>query len=337
MDRRAFVSSSLATAAVLAASRTGFAQQRLRRVALVSPTVPVDAMTETGHLSWRAVMSELRRSGLVEGQNVAFERYSAMGQPTRYERIGAEVAATKPDVIFVGGDTAIARAAAAADPAVPVVFLVTDALSTGLVSNLARPGRNLTGANAIGGIEIEGKRMALLHEAVPAAKRIVYLTGWAGARGQGPYDRMARESAARLGLSLIRIHLNDPGDATELRSAFATMGEQGAQALQIAHTTANITAIVDITALTVAARLPGIAAIYEFVAAGGVMAHFAIPGEMWRRAAGYVVRVLNGERAGDLPVQQPDHYNLIINVKAAKALGITIPPALLVQATEVIE
>src|SRR5688572_25529819 len=137
MDRRAFLSSSLATAAVLAAPRAGFAQQRLRRVALVSPIAPIEAMTETGHSGWGAMLSELRRLGLVEGQNIAFERYSGMGQIPRYERLGAEVAATKPDVIFVSADTIITRAAAAADPAVPVVFMVTDAMASGLVSNLA--------------------------------------------------------------------------------------------------------------------------------------------------------------------------------------------------------
>jgi ABC-type uncharacterized transport system substrate-binding protein len=342
IGRRAFLSRSLAAAAVLAAPSAGFAQQRLRRVALVSPTVPVEEITEAG-LRWRFMMSELRRVGLVEGQNILFERHSAMGQEARYEQLGAAVAATKPDVIFVDGDTQIARAAATADPAVPVVFVVTDALASGLVRNLARPGGNLTGVNATGGVEIEGKRLALLHEAVPAAKQIAYLAPqsvWddvprvAGFSGPG---RAAREAARKLGLSLIPMLVDAPGNVAALRNAFAAIAAQGAQALQIAQATLNSTNIVTITALTVAARLPGISSQRPFVAGGGLMAQFASAAEIYRHAAGYIVRILNGERAGDLPVQQPDKYNLVVNVKAAKALGITIPPALLVQATEVID
>jgi putative ABC transport system substrate-binding protein len=340
MDRRAFVSSSLAAAAVLAAPHAGLAQQRLRRVALISPIVPVEAMTESGDVRWRAVLSELRRLGLVEGQNIAFERYSAMSQHSRFEVLGAAVAATKPDVIFVGADTVIARAAAAADRGVPVVFLVTNALASGLVGNLARPGGNLTGVNTTSGFDVEDKRMALLQEAIPAAKRIAFVTSqpvWDEGQGYGRgLGHRTRAAAAKLGLSLIPM-LVDPSDLRALRRAFATIAEQGGQALHIPQNTANIVAIASITALTVAARLPGIAASDEFVAGGGLMVYGPVPGEMWRRAAGYIVRILNGERAGDLPVQQPDTFNLIINMKAAKALGITIPPALLVQATEVID
>jgi putative ABC transport system substrate-binding protein len=300
-------------------------------------------MTETGNLAWRIVMLELRRLGLVEGQNIAFERYSGMGQQSRYEHLGVTVAATKPDVMFVGGDTIIARAAAAASPAVPVVFLVTDALASGLVSNLARPGGNLTGVNVTGGIEIEGKRLALLHEAVPTARRIAYLasqTGWDDVPGVTGYrtghGRAVREAAAKLGVSVIPMLVNDPGNATALRSAFAGIADQGAQAVQIGNNTANVIANAGIARLTVAARLPGIAENRVFVAAGGLMAYGGTGAEMWRRAAEYVVRILNGERAGDLPVQQPDKYNLVINLKAAKGLGITIPPGVLVQATELI-
>jgi putative ABC transport system substrate-binding protein len=332
MRRRDFLAMA---GAVVAAPRTAVAQQqRLPRVALASSTVPLSDMRETGsNASWRASFAEFRRLGLVEGQNVLFERYSTLGV-TESRQLGRAIASTRPDLIFVGGSTDIASEAARTDPNIPVVFAVGDALASGLVSNLARPGGNLTGANTTAGVETEGKRIELLREAVPHARRAGFLDTLAGYEPLGRRP-VVEAAASRLGLTLIPAIVDRPYDEAVFKAAFSDLARQGAQMLNLGAATPLTTNASIIVSHARAARLPACGFNSAFVEAGALMSYGADQAVAWQRAAAYVVQILNGARAGDLPVQQPEKFELVINLKAAVELGLEIPQSLLLQATDV--
>ena len=335
MMRRTFL---LASGAALLGARAALAQQKVWRVALVAPVLPVTELTESGPLaSWGALFTELRARLVVEGQNVTFERYSGQGQNDKYEALGRMVATTKPDLIFVGGDTVIARAAAEAAPDVPVVFQVGDALATGLVSNLAHPGGNLTGTQSTSGYEIEGKRMELLREGVPRGTRIGYMGGAGATAASIALRTAAQEAASRLGLTYVNAAAEPPYDEGAYRRAFAAAAEANTDMLLVAQSTQNNSAVPWIAAFAKAARLPTLAPYATFAMAGGLMSYAGTAGESYRGCGEYIARILYGEKAADLPVRQPQKYDLIVNTMAAKELGLTVPPSLLLLADQVIE
>jgi putative ABC transport system substrate-binding protein len=336
MRRRAFLASA---GAALLAPRLARTQTRLPRIALAAGAVSVSDMTETSSLAnWSAFMLELRRLGLIEGQNAVLERYATLGAEPG-DQLGQLIAASQPTVIFAGGSTAIARAAAAASPRTPVVFHVGDPLSTGLVSNLARPGGNLTGTTSSPGYEIEGKRIELLHEAAPHATRIGYVHS---VESEGVTNIAtllvgeARKAAERLGVTIVPLRVEPPSDENAYRRVFDLAAAESVQAVCMAEQSANSNAAATIARLCAAARLPAVSHRSEFPVAGGLMGYGASPGAQWRRVAGYVVRVVNGEWPADMPVLQPEKFDLVVNLGAAKSLGLTLPQGLLLLADEVI-
>jgi putative tryptophan/tyrosine transport system substrate-binding protein len=328
MDRRRFLLTSLAGA--LAAPLAIEAQQtgKVYRLAIVYPAGSVEQITEP------ILLPELRRLGYVEGQNLLVERRSGGGRRERYPDVAREVVAFKPDVIFATSGR-MAEACRAVTTAIPIITITSDPVLLGLAASLQRPGGNITGFTVDAGIEVVGKRLELLKDAVPGATRVAFLgtqQAW-----DGTWGRVMREAAERAGAASIAASVGDPIDEAEYRRAFAVMVKERAQMLVVsdhAEGFANRKLIVELAAQ---GRLPAIYAYREFVEAGGLMAYVFDNGDVRRRVAGYIDRILRGAKPAELPFQQPTKFEFVINLKTAKALGLTIPPSLLARADQVIE
>jgi putative ABC transport system substrate-binding protein len=291
-------------------------------------------LTETGGGSaWRAFFGELRRLGFVEGQNLLIERYSAEGHHERYADIAREIINSNPDLI-VTGPNPVVLAFKAVTSTVPVVAFMIDPLKGGLIASLARPGGNLTGITLDPGIEIWGKRLELLKEAVPSITSTAFLSmreGWEGSFGQAMWD-----IASRLGISLISM-LPSAGTPAEIERVFAEMAGQRPDAVLITgegDLYANRQLIAE---LAQKYRMPTMCPYRDYVDAGGLMAYTVDLAELLRRMARDVQQILDGVRPGDIPIYQPTKFELLINQKTAKALGLTLPPTLLSRADELIE
>jgi putative ABC transport system substrate-binding protein len=311
------------------------AQERApQRIAIFHPAIPTRLLTETGGGSaWRAFFGELRRLGYVEGGNLIIERYSADGDHSRYEAIAKEIVSRGPDVIVTGSNPVVA-VFARATTTIPLVAFMLDPLNAGLVTSLARPGGNLTGITLDAGNEIWGKRLELLKEAIPSAERVAFLgmrEGWEGAS-----EKALREAAARLGLSL-SVVLPADGTPGEIERVFAAMAAQQPQALLVSgegDLYANRKLIAE---LAEKSRLPALCPYRDYVEAGGLMAYTVDLAELLRHMAGEVRQILNGAKPGDIPIYQPNKFELIVNLRTAKTFGLNLPRPFLARADEVIE
>ena len=274
----------------------------------------------------------LRELGRVEGQNIVIEYRFGGGRVERLPELAAELARLKPDIIVTPG-TPASLAAKRATSTIPIVFAgVADAVGAGLVATLARPGGNITGLTGISA-ELGGKRLELLKEVTPNASRVAVL--------YNPADRAnvlvlkgLQESARALGLTLQPLEVRKPG---EFESAFVAMTRKRAQVLFVAAgvlSTEHRKTIVDLAAKS---RIPAMWGDREFVEAGGLMSYAVNFYDQVRRAATYVDKILKGAKPADLPVEQPTKFELVINLKTAKALGLTIPQSLLLQVDQIIE
>ena len=332
MRRREFIACVLLAAVPWPAR----AQQRAtqRRIAIFHPAIPTTLLTETGGgTAWRAFFSELRRLGYVEGENLIIERYSAEGHHERYADIAREIVSSNPDLI-VTGTNPVVLAFKAVTSTIPLVAFMIDPLKAGLVVSIARPGGNLTGITLDPGIEIWGKRLELLKEAVPSMTRTAFLgmrEGWEGSFGQA-----MRDVAGRLGISLISM-LPNGGITAEIERVFAEMAGQRPDAILNTgegDLYANRQLIAE---LAQKYRMPTMSPYRDYVDAGGLMAYTVDLAELLRRLARDVQEVLKGTRPGDIPIYQPTKFELLINQKTAKILGLTLPPTLLSRADEMIE
>ena len=332
MRRREFLAGLL----LAAAPRAAAAQQRTPppRIAIFHPAIPVAMLTETGGgTAWRAFFGELRRLGYVEGQNLNIERYSAEGHHERYADIAREIVARRPDLI-VTGTNPVVIAFGAATSTIPVVAFMVDPLKAGLVASLARPGGNLTGITLDAGIEIWGKRLELLKEAVPSTTRAAFLAmrdGW-----EGPFGEALRDVGSRLGISLVSM-LPNTGTPAEIERVFAAMAQQRPDAVLVSGEGDLYAHRQLIAELAEKHGLPTMCPYRDYVDAGGLMAYTVDLAELLRRLAGDVHQILNGARPGDIPIYQPTRFELLINRKTAKALGLTLPSALLSRADEMID
>ena len=321
-----------------------FAQQatRVPRAALVgvSGAVTVADMKIGGDPNWAAFLEEMESLGFVEGPTVTFDRY--LTAATNAQDDARMIVASAPDVIFWDGATPTALAALEINQTIPMVVWTGDLLGQGVVSNLAHPGGNVTGISTTAGPDFEGKHLALLAEAVPFAKTFAYTN--LGANGQFDasktiYLQSVSNVASKLGLSMVPIVYAAGGGEAEFTKAFATISASKAEMVVFGADTALTAAPQEafLAKLALAARLPAIAPHTEFAELGGFLSYGANTPDLARRNADYVALILNGANPGDLPALQPTVFDLVVNLKTARAIGITIPQSLLLQATEVIQ
>ena len=333
MRRREFMAGLAATGA----ARPGLAQQpaKQHRIAVISPAIPAAQITEAeGGPPWRAVFGELRRLGYVEGQNLIVERYSAEGRRERYADLARQVVASNPDLIIVP-TLVMTRPIFEATDTIPIVAaLGADPVAYGLVASLARPGRNLTGVSSETGVEVWGKRLQLLKETVPAVSKVAYLSvqiNW-----ETPIAKHLRETSRRLGVSLVGMDAA-AGVPEELQRVFAAASQDSPDAILVSGIGDLYAHRELVVQLAAKYRLPAIYSYRVQAEAGGLMAYASDNDEVFRRVADYAAQILNGTRPAEMPIYQATRYELVINLKAANALGLTIPSAILAQADEVIE
>ena len=270
----------------------------------------------------------LRQLDYVEGRNIAVEYRFGENVAERLPELAADLARLNVSVILAMGNIAV-RAARAA-PGTPIVALVADPIGEGFVTNLSRPGGNITGVSLM---RLGGKWPELAKEALPALTRIGYLINPTYA-GSATNLGEARRSAEALGMDFRSYPIERP---EQLQRTFAAIEADGVGVLLLDASHPYPTDWPRVAELALRHKLPAISEIREFVAAGGLMSYGSSLFDMTRRMAHYVDKILKGARAGDLPVEQPTKFDLVVNLKTAKALGLTLPPTLLARADEVIE
>jgi len=311
---------------------------------LAAETQPTPKLARIGWLSIAARTPEvshlieafsqgLRDHGYVEGQNLAIEYRFAEGKPERLPGLAAELVSLKVDII-VTPNPAGAQAAAQATKTIPIVMLyVADPVGSGLVASLAKPGGNITGLAASAGREITGKLLELVGELVPKGTLVAVLrnpTNPDAAEMSSEVERAARV----LGMHLRMLDVRVPN---ELDSAFGAMIKARAGALLLVADTMFFLHRGRVASLAVKSRLPTISASSEMAEAGLLMSYGPSLTHEFRRAADYVDKILKGAKPSDIPIEQPAKFELIINLKTAKTLGLTIPQTLLLRADQVIE
>jgi len=306
---------------------TAQAPPRVWRIGFLGPGSPA-----SGDPRVEALRRGFRELGYAEGQNLAFEFRWADGNANRLPQLAAELAKLKVDTIVTQG-TQATDAARRAVTTIPIVFAVAgDPVGTGLVTSLARPGGNVTGLTDIAP-DIVGKRLELVREAVPGISRVAVL--WNPANSTAAPQMKDTDTAARsVGMSVRSLELTD---IRRLESAFTAAVQGHAQALIVLSDGAFYGQRVQIAQLAAKHRLPCVAWTPEFAASGCLMAYGANVVEMHRRAAVLVDKILKGASPGGLPVEQPTKFELVLNLRTAKALNLKIPPTLLARADKVIE
>jgi putative ABC transport system substrate-binding protein len=330
MERRRFI--EVIAGGLLTAPLVAEAQQaaKIARIGYLASNLAANP-----HLA-EAFRQGLRDLGYVEGRNIVIEYRSAEGKPERFPALAAELVALKVDVIVLAGGTLAALAAKQATRTIPIVFpAAADAVTSGLVTSLARPGGNVTGLSFLGP-EIIGKRLEQLKQAVPGVSRVAVLwqPGALGERTDKDILKEAEVAALALGVRPQFVEARGPGDFDR---AFSDMTKARAGALTVWSTPMFLSERRRLVDLAVKNRLPAVYPWREFVDAGGLMSYGPNQADMFRRAATYVDKILKGAKPGDLPVEQPTKFELVLNLKTAKALGLTIPQSVLGRADQVIE
>jgi putative ABC transport system substrate-binding protein len=299
-----------------------------RRIAIVTAGGKPENISEVGSGFWRAFFEELHHLGHAEGSDLIVERFSAEGHPGRYTDLAREVVTLTPDVICVMGNP-LARAFRFWTGPTPIVAVLADPLATGMVKSLAHPGEYLTGVSSDAGIEIWGKRLQLLKEAVPSMTKLAYV-GVQLPR-QGATTHAIQSAVQRLGLSVISVSVEEPNLEEYGRLAVALL-EQTPDAVVV---TGGFGA--EIIELAARQRLPAMYPSRFYTDLGGLMSYGSDAAETARQIANDVHQILGGVKPGDIPIYQATKFELIINLKAADALSLTLPQSLLALADEVIE
>src|ERR1700730_4109879 len=315
----------IAAGLILFGSQAG-GQQPVRRIGVLMATeTPENA---------QALLEGLRDHGYVVGRNLQIEYRYSQGRTEQIPTLVAELVAFGPEVI-VASTAQNAVAVHAAAPTVPLVFIaVADPVALGLAESLAHPGGNATGfATLVQNEDFLGKSLQLLKELVPRASRIAILIN-----PMNPIHQQSRpklpEIGRLLGVELIIVEASKP---EHFETAFETAHTQGAEAIRVSGDPLTFTHSAKVVGLAVRYRLPAMYLGRRYVQDGGLMSYAPNNADFWHRAAPYVAKILRGERPGDLPVEQPSRFYLIVNLKTAAELGITVPPLILAQADEVIE
>ena len=321
-SRRAFLTASLG---ITVAPRVSTAQvAKMPRIGVVRVGAPPDAAVE-------GFLQGLRELGYVEGRTIAIEYRWAEGKPDRLHDLAAELVRLRVAVIVTGGQQAT-QAVMRATNSVPIVTGTGATPTTGLVASLGRPGGNVTGLTLIN-VELSGKKVQLLTEVLPSASRVALLAHPA----HPSYELVLRETqraAQALGVHIVVVEVRNPG---EIDQAFAAMTRARVDAF-ITNPDETLFAhrrrILDLAAQT---RLPSVFDTRVFVEEGALMAYGPNVPDQFRRAAAYVDKILKGAKPADLPIEQPSKFELVINLRTAKVLGLSIPPTVLARADHIIE
>jgi len=330
MDRRTFISG--VALGVFVAPRAAEAQRvgKVYRIGILTNAVPNAPEVSR---DWDAFRQGLGERGWVEGKNMVINYRWAEGRVDRFPSLAEELVGLEPDLILAVTGPA-ARAAKRATSTIPIVMVYAfDPLGDGLVTSLARPGGNVTGLMFVVGPDIVGKQLELLKEVLPKVPRVAVLLNPDSPTSPTLF-RATQTAAQALAVNLQLLEVRSPD---EFEGAFAAMTKERAGALLVLpqpFTFAHARRIVDLAANS---RLPTAYPFRESVEVGGLMAYAANAPDMFRRAATFVDKILKGAKPADLPVEQPTKFELVINLKTAKALGLTIPQSVLLRADEVIQ
>ena len=322
---------ALATGAHLLALSLPVKAQQSKKIALVGYLAPVFLCS--GPIpSLEAFRQGLRELGYVEGETIAIECRSAEGKLDRQPDLVAQLIQLKVDIIVAAGGEPTARAAKQATQTIPIVMTnVGDPVVTGLVANLARPGGNLTGLVTMSP-ELSGKRLELLKDAFPKTSRVALFWNSSNPE-QEPQIKEIKIAAQGLGILLQILEVRGP---TDFDKAFSVITKEGTDALLILPDPLSNNHGKRITDFAGKNRFPAMYPRMEFVDVGGLMAYGPSYNDLFRRAASYVDKILKGAKPADLPIEQPTKFELVINLKTAKQIGLTIPPNVLARADRVI-
>jgi putative ABC transport system substrate-binding protein len=324
MRRRQFITLLGGTAAPWPLAARAQQSERVRRIGVLFGGFSAPAQIA-------AFQQGLEQSGWTDGRNVRIEYRSGSGNLDNVRQYAAELVALTPDVIVAGGSVTMVPLQAIRT--VPIVFVsIADPVGAGYVDSLARPGGNATGFT-LGEYGLSGKWLELLKEIAPGVKRAAVLRDTAEAVGIGQFG-VIQSAAASLGLEVSPINLGDTAAIERSVGDFARSPNGG---LVVTTSASSVAHRETILALAARHKLPAVYWASQFVAAGGLISYAADSVDQYRRAAGYVDRILRGAKPADLPVQAPTKFQLVINLKTARALGLAIPPTLLAIADEVIE
>ena len=323
MRRREFIA---ATTALLVSPRRLLAQGTRRRVGFLAMTDPVPTIDS----AW---LDGLRNHGWIDGRNLIIEYRYALSQD-RLPALAAELISLSPDLLIATNpQTAVALKSATAT--IPIVFVaVADPVGIGLVQSLSRPGGNITGLATFVPGQFTSKEIEILREMVPTASKIAVLANPGNPMHKRVIAEELPQTARKLGVALPIVEATT---AAELDIAFASAATQHADAIIVFGDPLTVNSAPRVTALAAEHRLPAIYLFRLFVANGGLISYGPDLPDLFFRAGSYVDKILKGTKPSDLPVEQPTKFELVINLKTAKALGLTVPPSLLASADEVIE
>ena len=279
-----------------------------------------------------AFKQALRQLGYIEGQNLIVEYRSGDGHIERFPQLAAELVRLNVDIIITRG-TPTALAAKEATATIPIVMAaIGEPVETGMVASLARPGGNVTGLSAFV-TELTAKRIEIMREVIPQLSRMALIDNMANRSVPAQWDETKRAAFA-LG---IQPQLYDVRKAKDIERAFSSAIAQRVNALSVGNDSVVIANRIQVVQLAAKHRLPAIYATRDFVDAGGLLSYAAHYPDLYRRAAAYVDKIFKGAKPADLPVEQPTKFEIVVNLKAASALGLTVPSTLLARADEVIE
>ena len=333
MRRREFIA-GLMIAATMERAR---AQQtgKVYRIAFAHPTVPVSDQNQgsKGAFVISAIFEELLRLGYVEGRNLLIERYSGEGRAAHYPDLARQIVSRNPDLI-IAINTLFVLDIKAATSTIPVVGAFADPIGFGIVPNLARPGGNITGVSVDVGTDQWAKRVQLLKETVPQISRLGFLIT-RSRREQ--FSAVIREIELGNSVSIVGPALEGPFHELEYHRVFAALAQEGVDGLLVSSEAEHDTNRRLIVELAEKGRLPTIYPFRQFVEAGGLMSYGIDPADVGHRVADLADKILKGAKPADIPIFQPTKFELSINLKTAKALGIELPPLLVTRADNVIE
>jgi putative ABC transport system substrate-binding protein len=334
MRRREFIAGTAVTA--LALARQACAQTNRstlrKRIAIISPARPVEELKS--HPYFRSFLEELSRRGFVEGKNLIVDRYSGGGQSGNYADLARAVVATNPDAIFTSGYPMVSGLKAATTT-ISIVATIDDPVAAGLASSLARPGTNLTGVTVDAGLELYGKRLALVVEVRPNASIVGYLSS--SENWRRPTGAAVREAALQAKIGLTHVDLGDAFNEATYSAAFRSTENAHIDVLLVSDEPDHNANARTLTSLATNARIPTMYPFRDLAVAGGLMAYCIDLLDAFRYAAGQVAEILAGENPAEIPFFQPTKFQFIINTKAARQIGLDLPPTLIARADEVIE